>query len=190
MGPRQQSYRGRRLRLRFWIPSAPLGQGRQRLGGARFAQSQLGPRLGRTCRSPLLHPIPQGRDQPLHPLSSRGIRHQPPLVGPRWLQDRLLLVVGWQQRQGHLGREKLAPIRRRCPKGNDHVWYRAAFQWELNDGSYYSGYWEMDIHFRKPVDKMPNPYVVKFWPETWDSKPHYWHFYEREEIEQSTYDKA
>merc|ERR1712142_1217571 len=23
------------------------------------------------------------------------------------------------------------------PKGNDHVWYRAAFQWELNDGSYY-----------------------------------------------------
>ena len=43
---------------------------------------------------------------------------------------------------------------------------------------------------RKPVDKMPNPYVVKFWPETWDSKPHYWHFYEREEIEQSTYDKV
>merc|ERR1719334_2811691 len=30
------------------------------------------------------------------------------------------------------------------PKGNDHVWYRAAFQWELNDGSYYSGYWEME----------------------------------------------
>ena len=43
---------------------------------------------------------------------------------------------------------------------------------------------------RKPVDKMPAPYVVKFFPETWDSKPHYWHFYEREEIEQSTYDKA
>merc|ERR1712042_423846 len=80
MGPRQQSHRGRRLRLRFWIPSAPLGQGRQRLGRARFAQSQLGPRLGRTCRSPLLHPVPQGRDQPLHPLSSRGIRQQPPLL--------------------------------------------------------------------------------------------------------------
>merc|ERR1712055_1058796 len=76
------------------------------------------------------------------------------------------------------------------PKGNDHVWYRAAFQFELNNGSYYSGYWEMDIHFRKPVDKMPAPYVVKFWPETWDSKAHYWHFYEREEVEQSTYDKA
>merc|ERR1712002_1058404 len=48
----------------------------------------------------------------------------------------------------------------------------------------------MDIHFRKPNPKMPNPYVVKFWPETWASKPHYWHFYEREEVEQSTYDKA
>merc|ERR1719334_501601 len=39
------------------------------------------------------------------------------------------------------------------PKGNDHVWYRATFQLELNDGPFYSGYWEMDIHFRKPVDK-------------------------------------
>merc|ERR1712183_572977 len=38
--------------------------------------------------------------------------------------------------------------------------------------------------------QMPDPYVVKFWPETWDSKPHYWHFYEREEVEQSTYDKG
>merc|ERR1711915_892929 len=62
----------------------------------------------------------------------------------------------------------------------------------LNDGTYYSGYWEMDIHFRKALQpgQMPDPYVVKFWPETWDSKPHYWHFYEREEIEQSTYDKV
>jgi hypothetical protein len=76
------------------------------------------------------------------------------------------------------------------PKGDSHIWYRAAFQFELNNGSYYSGYWEMDIHFRKPVAEMPAPYVVKFWPETWDSKPHYWHFYEREEIEQSTYDKT
>merc|ERR1712212_941222 len=78
------------------------------------------------------------------------------------------------------------------PKGDDHVWYRAAFQFELNNGSYYSGYWEMDIHFRKALEpgQMPNPYVVKFWPETWDSKPFYWHFYEREEVEQSTYDKV
>merc|ERR1712033_138778 len=59
-----------------------------------------------------------------------------------------------------------------------------------NNSNFYSGYWEMDIHFRKPNPKMPNPYVVKFWPETWASKPHYWHFYEREEVEQSTYDKA
>merc|ERR1719420_2089157 len=48
------------------------------------------------------------------------------------------------------------------PKGDSHIWYRAAFQFELNNGSYYSGYWEMDIHFRKPVDKMPAPYVIKF----------------------------
>merc|ERR1719334_2523821 len=48
----------------------------------------------------------------------------------------------------------------------------------------------MDIHFRKPNPKMPDPYVVKFWPETWASKPHYWHFYAREEVEQSTYDKV
>merc|ERR1712137_399923 len=26
------------------------------------------------------------------------------------------------------------------PKGNDHVWYRATFQLELNDGTFYSGY--------------------------------------------------
>jgi len=37
---------------------------------------------------------------------------------------------------------------------------------------------------------MPKPYVVKFWPETWASKPHYWHFYEREEVEESTYDQG
>merc|ERR1712066_986263 len=78
------------------------------------------------------------------------------------------------------------------PKGDDHIWYRSTFQFELNNGAYYSGYWEMDIHFRKALQpgQMPDPYVVKFWPETWDSKPHYWHFYEREEVEQSTYDKV
>ena len=43
---------------------------------------------------------------------------------------------------------------------------------------------------RKPNPKMPKPYVVKFWPETWASKPHYWHFYEREEVEESTYDQG
>jgi len=75
------------------------------------------------------------------------------------------------------------------PKGDSHIWYRGSFQFELNNGNFYSGYWEMDIHFRKPNPKMPNPYVVKFWPETWASKPHYWHFYEREEVEESTYDK-
>merc|ERR1712002_1221648 len=76
------------------------------------------------------------------------------------------------------------------PKGDRHIWYRGTFQFELNNGNFYSGYWEMDIHFRKPNPKMPDPYAVKFWPETWDSKPHYWHFYEREEVEQSTYDKV
>merc|ERR1739838_316743 len=40
---------------------------------------------------------------------------------------------------------------------------------ELNNGAYYSGYWEMHIHFRKALQpgQMPDPYVVKFWPETW-----------------------
>jgi len=78
------------------------------------------------------------------------------------------------------------------PKGNDHIWYRSTFQFELNNGAYYSGYWEMDIHFRKALKpgEMPDPYVVKFWPETWDSKAHYWHFYQREELEESTYDKV
>merc|ERR1711872_989942 len=76
------------------------------------------------------------------------------------------------------------------PKGDRHIWYRGTFQFELNNGNFYGGYWEMDIHFRKPNPKMPNPYVVKFWPETWASKPHYWHFYEREEVEESTYDRA
>merc|ERR1719333_509521 len=73
--------------------------------------------------------------------------------------------------------------------GDRHIWYRGTYQFELNNGNFYSGYWEMDIHFRKPNPKMPKPYVVKFWPETWASKPHYWHFYEREEVEQSTYDQ-
>merc|ERR1711942_586028 len=76
------------------------------------------------------------------------------------------------------------------PKGDSHIWYRGTFQFELNNGNFYSGYWEMDIHFRKPNPKMPNPYVVKFWPETWASKPHYWHFYEREEVEESTYEQV
>jgi len=73
------------------------------------------------------------------------------------------------------------------PKGDEHIWYRAPFQFKLNNGSYYSGYWEMDIHFRKKIE-MPFPYVVKFWAENWRSDAFGWHFYEREEIEQSTYD--
>jgi len=75
------------------------------------------------------------------------------------------------------------------PKGDDHIWYRSTFQFELNDGSFYSGYWEMDIHLRKKIE-MPAPYVVKFWDETWHSDAFGWHFYEREEVEQSTYDGA
>jgi len=73
------------------------------------------------------------------------------------------------------------------PKGDDHIWYRSTFQFELNDGSFYTGYWEQDIHFRKKIE-MPAPYVVKFWDETWHSDAFGWHFYEREEVEQSTYD--
>ena len=34
------------------------------------------------------------------------------------------------------------------PKGDRHIWYRGTFQFELNNGNFYSGYWEMDIHFR------------------------------------------
>ena len=34
------------------------------------------------------------------------------------------------------------------PKGDSHIWYRGTFQFELNNGNFYSGYWEMDIHFR------------------------------------------
>merc|ERR1719334_404013 len=30
------------------------------------------------------------------------------------------------------------------PKGDKHIWYRATFQFLLNNGSYYSGYWEME----------------------------------------------
>jgi len=75
------------------------------------------------------------------------------------------------------------------PKGDDHIWYRSTFQFQLNNGSYYSGYWEMDIHFRKNI-KMPAPFVVKFWDESWYSNAFSWHFYEREEVEHSTYDSV
>jgi len=73
------------------------------------------------------------------------------------------------------------------PKSDDHIYYRATFQFELNNGSYYSGYWEMDIRFRKKIE-MPAPYVVKFFDESWYSDAFGWHFYEREELEESTYD--
>jgi len=73
------------------------------------------------------------------------------------------------------------------PKSDDHIYYRATYQLELNDGTYYSGYWEMDIRFRKKIE-MPAPYVVKFWDESWHSDAFGWHFYEREEVEESTYD--
>jgi hypothetical protein len=36
---------------------------------------------------------------------------------------------------------------------------------------------------------MPDPYVVRFVPEEWKSDAFGWGFYEREEVEQSTYDK-
>ena len=55
--------------------------------------------------------------------------------------------------------------------------------------TFYSSF-SIPPHNRKPNPKMPDPYVVKFWPETWASKPHYWHFYEREEVEESTYDQG
>merc|ERR1711872_1027333 len=41
------------------------------------------------------------------------------------------------------------------PKGDRHIWYRGTFQFELNNGNFYSGYWEMDIHFRKPNPRCP-----------------------------------
>merc|ERR1712137_1099032 len=82
--PRKQVHRRRRLRLRLRISPAPLGQGRQGLGRARSPQSQLGPRLGRTRRSPLLHPLPQGSHQPIPPRLARGIHRQASLVGSGW----------------------------------------------------------------------------------------------------------
>lgn len=75
------------------------------------------------------------------------------------------------------------------PKGNTHIWYRGTFQFKLAGGNYYSGYWEMDVHFRKKV-QMPSPFVVRFVAESWESDAFSWGFYEREEIEQSTYDAA
>jgi len=73
-------------------------------------------------------------------------------------------------------------------KGEDHVWYRGTFQFELDDGSYYSGYWEQDVHMRKKVKKMPSAFVLRYDPETWHSDGWSWNFYEREEVEPSTYD--
>jgi len=110
------------------------------------------------------------------------------LVGDAFPKDGVMLWNGDKQKGNWIVRS-WPQYAIAVPKGNDHIWYRATFQFELNDGSYYSGHWEMDIHFRKPVAQMPEPFVVKFWPETWDSKSHYWHFYGREEVEPSTYDK-
>jgi len=113
------------------------------------------------------------------------------LVGDGFKKGSLMLWDG-NKKEGNWIVKAWPQYALAIPKGNDHIWYRSTFQFELNNGSYYSGYWEMDIHFRRALEpgQMPNPYVVKFWPETWDSKPFYWHFYEREEVEQSTYDKV
>jgi len=76
------------------------------------------------------------------------------------------------------------------PKGNDHIWYRGTFQFELANGTFYCGYWEQDVHCRKKLEKMPNAFVLRFDDETWHSDGWSWNFYEREEVEPSTYDHA
>jgi len=76
------------------------------------------------------------------------------------------------------------------PKGDDHVWYRGTFQFELENGSFYSGYWEQDVHMRKKIEKMPHSFVLRYDPETWNSDGWSWNFFEREEVEQSSYDDA
>jgi len=75
------------------------------------------------------------------------------------------------------------------PKGDDHIWYRSTFQFQLKSGKFYSGHWEMDVHCRKKI-QMPPPYVVRMVEETWESDGKSWSFYEREEVEPSTYDLA
>ena len=42
-------------------------------------------------------------------------------------------------------------------------------------------------YLREKIE-MPAPYVVKFFDESWYSDAFGWHFYEREELEESTYD--
>jgi len=74
------------------------------------------------------------------------------------------------------------------PKGDKHIWYRGTFQFELENGSFYSGYWEQDVHCRKKIEKMPHSFVLRFDDETWKSDGWGWNFYEREEVEPSTYD--
>jgi len=75
------------------------------------------------------------------------------------------------------------------PKGDDHIWYRSCFQYQLGSGKFYSGYWEMDVHCRKKI-QMPSPFVVRVNEETWDCDGTGWSFYLREEVEPSTYDSA
>jgi len=111
------------------------------------------------------------------------------LIGGGFEKDSLMMWDG-NKEKGNWIVKSFPQYAEATPKGDSHIWYRGSFQFELNNGNFYSGYWEMDIHFRKPNPKMPNAYAVKFWPETWASKPHYWHFYEREEVEESTYDKV
>ena len=69
------------------------------------------------------------------------------LVGERFMDNCFL----WWDGDKTKGRwiEKTWPqFAVAVPKGPDKIWYRAPFQFLLNDGSYYSGYWEMDIQFR------------------------------------------
>ena len=47
------------------------------------------------------------------------------------------------------------------PKGDRHIWYRGSFQFELNNGNFYSGYWEMDIHFRYIIKILIELIIIK-----------------------------
>merc|ERR1711921_42911 len=122
-----------------------------------------------------------------HIWSSHTINKKIVLVGSGFEKGSLMLWDGNKEKGNWIVRS-WPQYAVAVPKGDDHIWYRSTFQFELNDGKFYSGYWEMDVHCRKKI-QMPAPYVVKFWDETWDSDAYNWHFYEREEVEQSTYDK-
>ena len=69
------------------------------------------------------------------------------LIGAGFPENSVLMTSS-DDKSGNLIVQSFPQYILAVPKGDDHIWYRSSFQFKMRNGTYYSGYWEMDVRCR------------------------------------------